>query len=33
MLHHIRRFWYSPALLLVMIWVMGAPRKIGGKRL
>jgi hypothetical protein len=28
-----RRFWYSPALLVVMVWVLAAPRKMGGKKL
>jgi hypothetical protein len=28
----IRRAWYSPVLLLIMIWVLGAPRKLGGRK-
>jgi hypothetical protein len=27
-----RRAWYSPLLLLVMIWVLEAPRKLGGRK-
>lgn len=28
MLRTLRRFWYSPALIAVLVFVLGAPKKV-----